>query len=378
MLDEAQAIPVDLLEPCLAALDELVRNYGCTIVLCTATQPAVIQREGFAIGLQNACEIIDKPQQLFERMKRVTVKTIGKITLNTLTDRLAKHQQVLAIVDTRKRAADLYQSLRHVGDVYHLSAAMCPAHRSVCLDKIKERLKTSEDGRASGGCRVVSTQLIEAGVDIDFPVVYRSLAGLDSIAQAAGRCNREGKQAMGEVFVFEPENGINDIPKGSMRQAAQCTQEVIPDHPDDLLNLTAIKQYFELHYWKKSDQWDKHNVMKCFCDINKVLFDYKTAAQRFTFIPQTQKSVVVSYGKVGDDLISQLQHQKPNRDLYRKIQRYTVQIPVWHWDALVQSGDIEMLKDNDQLAVLSNSSRYDETLGLCLGELQVMGESSVI
>jgi CRISPR-associated endonuclease/helicase Cas3 len=223
---------------------------------------------------------------------------------------------------------------------------------------------------------VVSTQLIEAGVDVDFPVVYRSLAGLDSIAQAAGRCNREGKRAQGEVYVFEPENGIDGIPKGSMRQAAECTREIMPDHVEDLLSLAAVGQYFQLHYWKRQDQWDKHAVMECFKEPQHLLFNYADAARRFEFIQQTQKPVVVSYGKMGHELISQLHREKPNREIYRLAQRYTVQIPIWHWEALLQAGEIELV--NDQLAVLSNSARYDNELGLCLGDVTVMGESSVI
>jgi CRISPR-associated endonuclease/helicase Cas3 len=374
VLDEAQAIPVDLLKPCLAALDELVRNYGCTIVLCTATQPAVHQRADFAIGLENVHEIIQEPQQLFEQMKRVRVQFIDRQTQEQLAQRITQHKQVLTIVDTRQRAADLYRAIRHLDGVYHLSAAMCPANRSVCLDKIKECLKQSHIDDTP--CHVVSTQLIEAGVDVDFPVVYRSLAGLDSIAQAAGRCNREGKRAQGEVYVFEPENGIDGIPKGSMRQAAECTREIMPDHVEDLLSLAAVGQYFQLHYWKRQDQWDKHAVMECFKEPQHLLFNYADAARRFEFIQQTQKPVVVSYGKMGHELISQLHREKPNREIYRLAQRYTVQIPIWHWEALLQAGEIELV--NDQLAVLSNSARYDNELGLCLGDVTVMGESSVI
>ncbi len=374
VLDEAQAIPVDLLKPCLAALNELVQNYGCTIVLCTATQPAVHQRADFAIGLENVHEIIQEPQQLFEQMKRVRVQFIDRQTQDQLAQRIAQHKQVLTIVDTRQRAVDLYRAIRHLEGVYHLSAAMCPTHRSVCLDKIKECLQQSHVDDTP--CHVVSTQLIEAGVDVDFPVVYRSLAGLDSIAQAAGRCNREGKRSQGEVYVFEPENGITGIPKGSMQHAAQMTREIMPFHAEDLLSLAAVQRYFEMHYWKQKNKWDEHAVMCCFKDMDNVLFDYADAARRFEFIQQTQKPVVVSYGKVGHELISQLHREKPNRDLYRFAQRYTVQIPCWHWEALLQAGEIELV--NDQLAVLSNSARYDAELGLCLGDVTVMGESSVI
>lgn len=370
VLDEAQKIPVDFLTPCLRVLNELVLNYGCTIVLCTATQPAINHQDDFEIGLKNVQEIIANPEQIFEDMNRVKVQCIGKVTIEELAERMAQHEQVLTIVDTRKRAADLYNALSDQEHVFHLSAAMCPAHRCVCLDQIRELLKQGEP------CRVVSTQLIEAGVDVDFPAVYRSLAGLDSIAQAAGRCNREGKLDSGDVFVFEPENGIKGIPPGFLRQAAECTREILPDCEQDLLNQSAIKQYFDLLYWKQKEKWDSKQVMACFKDINKMLFDFKTASRKFELISTNQKPVVVNYGSEAEALIKQMVEYKPTREVYRKIQRYTVQIPIWQWDALVASGDLELVHDN--LAILQNSLMYDNKMGLVTQDWQASGEAMVM
>lgn len=162
ILDEAQSLPVDLLRPCLAALAELVRNYGATIVLCTATQPAIVKREGFAIGLEHVTEIIDQPQALYEALRRVDVKYVDELSPAALADRLAELPQALCIVDTRNRAAELFKLVRERGvEAIHLSAAMCPAHRSPLIDRIKAMLKAGQP------CRVISTQLIEAGVDVD-------------------------------------------------------------------------------------------------------------------------------------------------------------------------------------------------------------------
>jgi CRISPR-associated endonuclease/helicase Cas3 len=202
VLDEAQALPPGLLAPTLAALRELVRNYGCTIVLCTATQPALEKRANFPIGIDQPRPIIPHGhrEELFKGLKRVEVEQAGTLSDDQLVDRLASEDQVLCIVNTRPHAAELFTSLCErlgetntverqglevpaVGSCLHLSANMCPRHRSAVLRLIRRRLET---GRP---CRVISTQLVEAGVDVDFPVVYRATAGLDAIAQAAGRCN---------------------------------------------------------------------------------------------------------------------------------------------------------------------------------------------
>ncbi len=191
ILDEAQTLPVDRLRPCLAVLEELVRNYGCTVVLCTATQPAV-GREDLAIGLANVREIIPNREQLYVDMKRVTVRQLGQLADDELIARLAEHDQFLTIVNTRGHAAKLYQGFaEREGDhdgTYHLSTLMCGEHRADVIKAIRQRLEHQQP------CRVISTQLIEAGVDLDFPVVYRAMTGIDSIAQAAGRCNREGRR----------------------------------------------------------------------------------------------------------------------------------------------------------------------------------------
>ena len=189
VLDEAQTIPVELLKPALAALRELVLNYGCSIVLCTATQPALERRDDFVLGLEKVRPIIPDTMPLFHAFKRVEVRTLGSLPDGELALRLANEKAALCIVNTRKHASRLYDqvaAMSETDDCFHLSTWMCGAHRRTVLKMIRERLNAKQP------CRVVSTQLVEAGVDLDFPVVYRAEAGFDSIAQAAGRCNREG------------------------------------------------------------------------------------------------------------------------------------------------------------------------------------------
>jgi CRISPR-associated endonuclease/helicase Cas3 len=205
VLDEAQTLPPNLLAPTLAALDELVRNYGTTIVLCTATQPAIEKRDGFPIGLEDVTPIIDQPHALHLALRRTQVHSVGKLTDQQVAERLRQPAQVLCVVNTRRHAAELFKLLDD-SDALHLSASMCGAHRSEVIAEIRRRL----DPTVSAPCRVISTQVVEAGVDVDFPLAYRAAAGLDSVAQTAGRCNREGQlkdergqYRLGCVMVFD-------------------------------------------------------------------------------------------------------------------------------------------------------------------------------
>ena len=240
ILDEAQTLPVDYLEPCLRVLRELTANYGSTVVLCTATQPAVEWRDDFRIGLAGVREIVPDPPRLYASLKRVDVEHLGQRNDASLAEDLMAHEQVLCIVNTRRHARTLSEA---IGDRdhqhFHLSALMCPQHRTTVLTNIKAALK------ARRICRVISTQLIECGVDIDFPTVYRSLAGVDSIAQAAGRCNRHGAQKTGRTFVFRSEHEESER---YFADTANCASQVLPLH-EDPLSLDAVEHYFRLYYW---------------------------------------------------------------------------------------------------------------------------------
>lgn len=196
LLDEAQTLPPGFLAPVLDVLRELVAHYGCSVVLSTATQPALSQRDTLPEGFRDMREIMPEPASLARRLVRFQVEwpalEAGPVEWPELAARLASHDQVLAIVHRRQDARDLVRLLP-AENRYHLSAWMCAAHRKQVLERILRALKHGEV------CRVVATQLIEAGVDVDFPWVYRAMAGLDSLGQAGGRCNREGRQAAGRL-----------------------------------------------------------------------------------------------------------------------------------------------------------------------------------
>ena len=365
VLDEAQALPVGLLRPTLAALEELTRNYGCSVVLCTATQPAIERREGFPIGLADIEPIIREPQPLYEALKRVEVEPVGQVDDDDLVNRLSDNQQALCIVNTRRHAAELFGSLceRTEGEAgcFHLSAQMCPAHRSNVLEEINTRLKDREP------CRVVSTQLVEAGVDVDFPVVYRAMAGLDSIAQAAGRCNREGRLERGFVYVFETDEKEHRPPH-FVRQAAQKAREVLPDHEGDLLSPEAIRRYFSLHYWQKGGDdgagWDQKRVMECFGKMGTHL-QFREAAERYRLIEDGQQPVIVPYGERGDELVRQLlsMPDPPGRGFYRQLQRYAVAL---HEQSVRKLYENAVLVEKHGRYVLGNPDAYDNRLGLRL------------
>ena len=202
ILDEAQLLPLNLLRPIMQAVKELARNYACSVVLCTATQPAVQSEHGFYKGLQNVRELAPNPPALFDALRRTSVQHVGVQTNAELLGILSQHEQMLVIVNNRRHARSLYDAAKHLGGVCHLTTLMCAEHRSQVLDEIRAKLFSGCP------CRVIATSLIEAGVDVDFPFVMRAEAGLDSVAQAAGRCNREGKRPSESslVWIFAPED----------------------------------------------------------------------------------------------------------------------------------------------------------------------------
>jgi len=366
ILDEAQKLPVDFLRPCLLALRELAASYGSTMVLCTATQPAIARRDEFSIGLEGVREIVPDPPALYRVLKRVEVVDLGRQTDEGLADRLSAHEQVLCIVNTRRHAQELFERLGSAGGTFHLSAAMCPEHRSAMLERIRGALERGEP------CRVVSTQLVEAGVDVDFPVAYRSLAGLDSIAQAAGRCNRHGRLDRGTTFVFRSEHERSEA---FLRDTANATVEILGGEDrkalyDDLLSLEAVEHYFRLYYWSQQDRWDGKKILSDLELVNSrelpFQFAYRSIARRFRLIETHGETVIVPWGERGAALVAELRDAwgLPDRSVLRALQRYTVQVPARQYARHLGSS-IELVHDRYPVLV-SVEFHYDERLGLVL------------
>jgi len=363
ILDEAQSLPVDFLKPCLRVLQELADYYHTTAILCTATQPAVHFNEAeFPIGLKNCREIIKDTASLFAALKRVELKFLGDLPDAELAKSLASRPQVLCIVNRRKHAQQLFQLLGQSDGNYHLSALMCPEHRSLILAEVRERLRNGLP------TRVISTQLIEAGVDVDFPIVYRALAGLDSIAQAAGRCNRNGKlPSPGTTYIFRPEDQKAET---YFRETAQVAHQLIDLHPD-LLSEEAIRHYFDLYYYQQSKRWDAKGIVSS--DSFHIdggdkrfpfTFQYSTVAANFRLIDDWQVPAIIPYDDRAKKLISELGTPSIplNRKLLRSLQRYTVQIPPRLRDDNIRS--FEALRDGQFHVLISTDLNYSKDFGL--------------
>ena len=368
ILDEAQTLPLELLQSTLAALRELVAHYGCTVVLCTATQPALQRRAEFPLGLENVRPIIEEAAPLFEGLRRVEVRRAGRLTDDELAERLASEPKVLAIVNTRPQAARLYEKMRTLvgsdsgpDSCFHLSTLMCGAHRREVLREVRERVK-------NGPCRVVSTQLIEAGVDLDFPVVYRAEAGFDAIAQAAGRCNREGRSPeLGITYVFEAEQLP---PPGFLRSTAESARELWSKHPDPLAP-DAVEAYFRHHYWRNADVLDKHdilNLMEIDAIRGKTRFQFREIAARYRMIPDTQVHILIPFNQSARGYVAALTGGHVPFISQRHLQPYLVGIPERNARVLEAEGAVRAHESGVWL--LLREDAYDKRRqGLRLGAL---------
>jgi len=381
ILDEAQMLPPEFLKPILSGLKGLVENFGVSAVLCTATQPALVGRIGGDIfqnkesfeGLPKGSvrELMSFPEALSRELMRVRIERHPKgdqaCSWEEIAADLVRSEQVLCIVNTRKDCRALYDLLPQ--GTIHLSALMCGEHRSEVVAGIKGKLK------AGDSVRVVSTQLVEAGVDLDFPVVYRALAGLDSIAQAAGRCNREGNLAQpGKVVVFAPPKLA---PIGLLRKGEDATKSLLRTCPElvESLSPEAFRTYFETYYGKVNS-FDAKDILTLLAgpDVRRFQIQFRTAAQRFRLIDDSaQKAVVVWFkGKRFDSrkLLDELQQFGPHRQLMRRLQRCTVTVPERAWKGLLDQGAIQELVgiDGKELGLWGQCvpELYDSTFGLRL------------
>lgn len=347
IFDEAQMFPIDFLKPCIRGIQELVANYGVIAVLCTATQPSL--NEFFPEDFQIK-EICNNPEELYEFFKRATYEYLGKINLKDLIEKLNAHSQVLCIVNTRRLAQSLYDKLEGEG-CYHLSANMCPEHRREKLKEIKERLAANLE------CKVVATSLVEAGVDIDFPVVYREIAGLDSIIQSAGRCNREGKHSAEEskIYVFSLPNELQKLPN-YIRLPAEVTKMVIERHKD-MGSIEAIKDYFSNLHNYKGENLDKNGILeKCkgvsFVDI----------AKDFELIEDNTRNVFVTINQASNNILKDLRAGKRTRELLRRMAQYVVRVYENQYKQLLDLGQIEIIDEN--ISVLTDLDSYHKDKGL--------------
>ncbi len=373
ILDEAQMLPTRFLVPCVRAIEELAANYGSSIVLCTATQPSLRKTEGFRLGIEAPIrEIVENPRALYEVFRRVRVENGGELDLPGLASLLVESAEALCIVNTRREAWELFKEVAEREGVFHLSALMCAEHRAQKLDEIKDRLR---DGSV---CRLVSTRLIEAGVDIDFPVVLRAVAGIDSIAQAAGRCNREGKLKSGRFIIFKMAGG--NLPH-DFRPPAETAAEIMLKHVDPLC-LDAIDDYFRMLYWKYGDLLDEKQIISRFQESwREFFFPFRSVADDFEIIRESGESLLIPFDEKARKLIRELQYSEFPGTILRKLQRYVVQAPYGALSRLKREGAVSMTAGEVYPALTDHGLErfYDREIGLNVWEeCPIEAESMII
>ncbi len=365
IFDEAQLIPMDYLRPCVSAIAELTINYNTSCVLCTATQPSLdcfFQEYSPKIMCK---EIMKNPEGLQKIFQRASYQDIGVIDIDSLSKRLLGHDQVLCIVSTRREAKELFSAL-YGENIYHLSTLMIPSDRKKTIAEIRKKLASGEN------CKVISTSLIEAGVDLDFPIVYRARTGLDSIVQAGGRCNREGKHRPEDsmVYVFDLKSARR---KSSGISRMQWAMKKSVEQTDDYSSLPAIHRYFSLLYKidnsegvdYRQDVFDKKMVLKSLekgISSGNGSFPFADIAKCFRLIDdQNTKTILIPKTEI-QDYVELLLNSKENvdRSVYRKIGPYCISIYSGHYQK-IQSSLIEL---NEGMAVLSDMSLYCDETGL--------------
>lgn len=359
ILDEVQTLPVYYLQPIVDSLDTLKRIFGCSILFTTASQP-VLEGEhrgsNYQVkftGLPPLDEIIPADASLYDKLRRVSLSIDNHAhTYDEIARQIVRFERVLCIVNTRRDAKELYDRLPKEGICLHLSRMMCPDHVAETISKIKKALKDPNNKVI----RVIATQLVEAGVDIDFPTVFRQEAGLDSLLQAAGRCNREGKQDIGTTYVFSLA-GEHNLPPGFITQTNNARKAL--DNNLDWFAPETMKQYFKQLFFR-SKTFDKANIAQL---LYKPELQFETAAQAFKLIDDDSVAVIVNWKK-SMDYVSQLLKEGMSYSLMKKLAQYSVNVRQNDFKKLVASGVVEEILQG--IYCIKYKSFYHEDTGLTI------------
>jgi CRISPR-associated endonuclease/helicase Cas3 len=355
VLDEVQTLPVEVLEPTVHALQQLIDDYGATVLLSTATQPALGQIQ-FA---KSPVQVVANPAQHFQTLKRVNYHVdLTPRNYDWLADEIAAREQVMVVLNTRKDALATIDALRqrhpHVmSSVFHLSTLLCPAHRREVLAEVKRRLEHGEP------CRLVATQVVEAGVDLDFPVVMRAVGPLDRIVQAAGRCNREGRLTRGEVIVFELAQG--STPRGAYRTGTDEARITLQQPNADLHDPNTYTDYFARLYGDVS--LDREGIQQA-----RQSFQFETVAQKYRLIrDDTYPVIVVNYDPNAVNALLQQGRAIvqaggiPPQRWRQHLHAYTVSLYRHEMNALRQQG---LIQDDPNLGIALYVGAYDPLTGV--------------
>ncbi len=352
VFDEAQMLPLPYLRPCVFAIAQLVKHYGASAVLCTATQPALDAIFKQFLPDTPVTELCPPEVCVWESFRRVSFRKAGTTSWEEISKEMNALSQVLCIVNSRKNAHALFPLLNEESS-FHLSTLMCPSHRRRQLQEIRSRLS------AGLPCRVVSTSLIEAGVDVDFPAVYREETGLDSILQAAGRCNREGRCSTEEsiVTIFRSETAPPPLFRTSIGAG-----RVAVDRHEDLASREAIRTYFrELLDLTGAQAQDQKGILS---SMEKQPFSFCTVADKFHLIESNTRTIYIPENTESEMLIDRLRNGPCSRALFRKLNQYGVNVYPQHFEQLKNAGALEVLEDGS--GILSDLRLYSPSTGLSL------------
>jgi CRISPR-associated endonuclease/helicase Cas3 len=359
ILDEVQTLPAGLLTPILSVLKELCRQYQVSIVLCTATQPALEGDTPYLSGFptDTVRDIIPKSraEEHFKTLSRVKYTIQPKEwSWTEVAQSVREHQQALVICNTRKDALTVFDQLSGSEDdhLFHLSTLLCGQHRREILRQVKQHLKQKQP------CLLISTQVVEAGVDLDFPVVYRALGPLDRIVQAAGRCNREGRMSeKGQVIIFSPQEG--NLPPGEYRKAFEETLILLKREELDWNDPGIFKDYFQRLY--QGLELDTNQVQPY-----RHNFDYPEVAKRFKLIPDDTTPVVIEYNNQVSQLVHRIRHYGLRSGDIKALQPYLVSLRSREFR------ETEELRELIAPGIWLWQGNYDRRKGISIGDMAIV------
>lgn len=357
ILDEVQTLPSDFLLPIVDSLKTYNKVFNCSVLFTTASQPilsGVIEGCNYTAsfsGIENITEIIPYDYHLYKQLRRADIYVDNKIkSYDDVTNKIIQHKRVLCIVNTRRDAKEIFDRLPKDGITIHLSKMMCSSHIKSAIDDLKKLLQDN----SIPIIRVVSTQLIESGVDIDFPVVFRQEAGVDSILQAAGRCNREGKLEKGKTYVFSLASE-HPLPLGSISDGNNARLNM--GNIDDWFSPETMNNYF-INFYSRKSTFDK-------IDVRQFLYNQKMdidlISKEFKLINDNGYTVIVNWGE-SSKIVKQLKEFGVTHELLRKLNQYTVSLHSNDFKILCDSGAIEEVTEN--IYFIRDREYYNNSIGL--------------
>lgn len=370
VFDEAQMLPMNYLTPCLAMMEELMLFYRSSLVLCTATQPAL---DALFRKKWDVRELCPRKEEQFRFFERTNFEMLGKICEEELVECLAQEKQALCIVNLKGRAQSLYQKLKENGveNVYHLSTSMYSKHRKRVLAKVRENLiwRDENDKENRKPCILIATSLVEAGVDLDFQTVYRQMAGIDSIIQAAGRCNREGKRTAEESKVYIFSLAEKEYMPGQTMQMDVARSLI--GRKMELSNPETVEQYFREMYHFRRNQLDQKKIMD---EFKRGTYNFDTVAKEFKLIDTNTVTVLIPKEEEARELLSEVRYKGYTKSLMREVGQYSVNVYENTFKKLYGAGMVRAVsEDITDLYELCSKDAYSEECGLRLDVESGMG-----